>query len=285
MPTHPQGTADHMQHPGKPWCIGKEDWGMMLMPDWQSNTRPLKNTTSKKCFKEGRTSLGLESVVSRRSFVVVQSLSHVWRFAAPWTAARQAFPSFTNSRSVLKPMSIELVMPIQLSHPLSSPFPPSSTYKPIIAGLSYLNDNIMLSPNVLIQFSEDPLRTLLRRVLVQMKDTLPQMSTGTYLGHVVLSSGTFQIWESGWMYHLICSWQNTPCVCLWFTNIVPMKPGCTQRCQMLTMQAPGAIHAFDGPARFQRLPQPLLICDSLLEWVTESHLTREITLCEWSSLF
>ena len=90
-------------------------------------------------------------------------------------------------------MSIELVMPIQLSHPLSSPFPPSSTYKPIIAGFSYLNDNIMLSPNVLMQFSEDTLRTLLRRGLVQMQDTLPQMSTGTYLGHVVLSSGTFQI--------------------------------------------------------------------------------------------
>ena len=82
-------------------------------------------------------------------------------------------------------------MPIQLSHPLSSPFPPS--YKPIIAGFSYLNDNIMLSPNVLMQFSEDTLRTLLRRGLVQMQDTLPQMSTGTYLGHVVLSSGTFQI--------------------------------------------------------------------------------------------
>ena len=43
--------------------------------------------------------------------VVVQSLSHVWLFVTPWTAARQASLSFTNSRSQPKLMSIELVMP------------------------------------------------------------------------------------------------------------------------------------------------------------------------------
>ena len=41
----------------------------------------------------------------------VQSLSHVWLFATPWTAACQAFLSITNSRSPPKPMSIESVMP------------------------------------------------------------------------------------------------------------------------------------------------------------------------------
>ena len=41
----------------------------------------------------------------------VQSLSCVWLFAAPWSAARQASLSITNSRSPPKPMSIELVMP------------------------------------------------------------------------------------------------------------------------------------------------------------------------------
>ena len=41
----------------------------------------------------------------------VQSLSHVWLFATPWTAACQASLSITNSRSLLKLMSIELVMP------------------------------------------------------------------------------------------------------------------------------------------------------------------------------
>ena len=40
----------------------------------------------------------------------VQSLSHVWLFATPWTAARQASLSITSFQSLLKFMSIELVM-------------------------------------------------------------------------------------------------------------------------------------------------------------------------------
>ena len=43
-------------------------------------------------------------------FSLVQSLSHVQLFAAPWTAARQASLFITNSQSLLKPMSIESVM-------------------------------------------------------------------------------------------------------------------------------------------------------------------------------
>ena len=41
----------------------------------------------------------------------VQSLSHVRLFATPWTAACQATLSITNSQSLLKLMSIKLVMP------------------------------------------------------------------------------------------------------------------------------------------------------------------------------
>ena len=41
----------------------------------------------------------------------VQSLSHVWLFAAPWTAVCQASLSITNSWSLLILMSIESVMP------------------------------------------------------------------------------------------------------------------------------------------------------------------------------
>ena len=41
----------------------------------------------------------------------VQSLSHVQLFATPWTTARQASLSITNSQSLLKLMSIKLVMP------------------------------------------------------------------------------------------------------------------------------------------------------------------------------
>ena len=40
-----------------------------------------------------------------------QSLSCVWFFVTPWTTVCQASPSITNSRSLLKFMSIELVMP------------------------------------------------------------------------------------------------------------------------------------------------------------------------------
>ena len=42
---------------------------------------------------------------------VYLSLSHVWLFVSPWTAARQASLSITNSQSLLKFMSIESVMP------------------------------------------------------------------------------------------------------------------------------------------------------------------------------
>ena len=41
----------------------------------------------------------------------VQSLSRVWLFVTPWIAARQTSLSITNSQSLLKPMSIESVMP------------------------------------------------------------------------------------------------------------------------------------------------------------------------------
>ena len=49
--------------------------------------------------------------LSSISCVVVQSLSRVWLFATPWTAAHQASLSFTISWSLLKLMSIELMMP------------------------------------------------------------------------------------------------------------------------------------------------------------------------------
>ena len=51
----------------------------------------------------------------------IQLLSHVWLFATPWVAARQASLSITNSWSLLKLMSIESVMPSNhfiLCHPL-----------------------------------------------------------------------------------------------------------------------------------------------------------------------
>ena len=49
-------------------------------------------------------------------FSSVQSLSHVQLFETPWTAACQASLSITNSQSLLKLMSIDLVMPS--NHPI-----------------------------------------------------------------------------------------------------------------------------------------------------------------------
>jgi len=53
---------------------------------------------------------GLTSSLSIQ-FSSVLLLSHVHLFVNPWTAARQASLSITNSQSLLKIMSIKLVMP------------------------------------------------------------------------------------------------------------------------------------------------------------------------------
>ena len=68
------------------------------------------------------------SVVWR--FSSVQSLSCVQLFVTPWTTARQASLSITNSQGLPKPMSIESVMPsnhLILCRPLLllPPIPPS----------------------------------------------------------------------------------------------------------------------------------------------------------------
>ena len=68
--------------------------------------------------------------MSSVQFSSVQSLSHVWLFATPWIAARQASLSITNSRSSLELMPIKSVMPsshLILCHPLFllPPIPPS----------------------------------------------------------------------------------------------------------------------------------------------------------------
>ena len=72
-------------------------------------------------------------------FSSVQSLSRVRLFATPWTTARQASLSVTNSRSSPKSTSIELVMPsnrLILCHPLlllPSIFPSISVFSNLSA--------------------------------------------------------------------------------------------------------------------------------------------------------
>ena len=71
--------------------------------------------------------------------VAVQSLSRVWLFMTPWTAAYQASLSFTISQSLLKLMPIELMMPsnhLILYHPflfLPSIFPSTRVFSSKLA--------------------------------------------------------------------------------------------------------------------------------------------------------
>ena len=73
------------------------------------------------------------------SFSSVQSLSCVRLFATPWIAARQASLSITNSRSSLKLMYIESVMP---SSHLILCHPPSSCSQSLLASV-YSNESTL----------------------------------------------------------------------------------------------------------------------------------------------
>ena len=95
--------------------------GWLLAPSWvfgikRGNTEFYNFPSSQKELREKKAHL--------LKTWVVQSLSHVQLFATPWTAARQASLSSTVSQSLLKLMSIELMMPsncLILCHPLLLP--------------------------------------------------------------------------------------------------------------------------------------------------------------------
>ena len=85
---------------------------------------------------------------------VVQSLSRVWLFATPWTAAYQFPPPFTITRSSFKLISIELVMPpnlLILCRPLlfkPQSFPASGS-SPMSRFFSWVPDSFCLSYRLL----------------------------------------------------------------------------------------------------------------------------------------
>ena len=77
-----------------PWKIGFSHWANVFL-------------NKMKCYLISSFSfLGILETISS-----VQSLSRVWLFVTPWTAACQASLSITNSWSLFKLMSIESVMP------------------------------------------------------------------------------------------------------------------------------------------------------------------------------
>ena len=90
----------------------------------------LKKSLSRLGMNISMTLLTLELHPQCFLFSSVQSFSHVRLFVTPWTAARQASLSITNSQSLLKLMPIESVLPsshLILCHPLLllPPIPPS----------------------------------------------------------------------------------------------------------------------------------------------------------------
>ena len=88
---------------------------------------PLGWSSSSFCHQEGHTLEGKlkKAHPSPILLVSVQLLSDVQVFATPWTAARQASLSITNSWSSLI-LNVHLFSDaIQLPHPLSFPSPPA----------------------------------------------------------------------------------------------------------------------------------------------------------------
>ena len=129
----------------------------------------------------------------------VQSLSRVQLFATPWTAAHQASLSITNSRSLLKLMSIESVMPsnhLVLCHPLlllPSVFPSIRVFSNqsalCIKWLKYWSFSFSISPSneysELISFRIDQFD------LLAVQETLKSLLQHHSLKALILQSSAF----------------------------------------------------------------------------------------------
>ena len=99
-PAHIQGSLTQVFAVSATWCL-----------EWK------KDSITAHLWRLWNHSASVPSILSNS----VQLLSHVWLSETSWTIARQDSLSITNSRSLLKLMSIELVMPSKhliLCHPL-----------------------------------------------------------------------------------------------------------------------------------------------------------------------
>ena len=82
----------------------------LLCGDWPANSR-LFSTSRLHPLGTDSTPPLVVTIKNVSQFSSVQLLSRVLLFETPWTAARQASLSITNSRSLLKLTSVESVMP------------------------------------------------------------------------------------------------------------------------------------------------------------------------------
>ena len=143
-------------------------------------------------------------------FSTVQSLSHVWLFATSWIAAHQASLSIANSWSLLKLMSIELVMPsnhLILLPPFPSAFNLSQhqgLFKWVSSWPKYWSFSFSTSPSNehsgLISFRMDCL-DLLAVQGTQQSSPIPQFKSITSLVLSFLYSPTVTIIYDYWKNH------------------------------------------------------------------------------------
>ena len=78
-------------------------------------------------------------------FSTVQSLSHVWLFATPWTAAHQTSLSITNSWSLLKLIPFSSCLQ---SFPASGSFPTSQFFAPGVQSIGVSASASVLPMNI-----------------------------------------------------------------------------------------------------------------------------------------
>ena len=83
----------------------------MIFIFWMLSFKPTFSLSTSIFIKRLFSSSSLSAIRVVSSAYHIQSLSHVWLFGTPCTAAHQASLSITNSRSPPKPISIESVMP------------------------------------------------------------------------------------------------------------------------------------------------------------------------------
>ena len=137
-------------------------------------------------------------------FSSVQLLSYVWLFTTPWTAACQASLSITNTRSLLKLMSVELVMPSNhfilccllvllssclQSSPASGSFPMSQFFA---SGSQSIG--VSVSASVLPMYIQDWfLLGLIGLISLQSKQLSRVFSNSTVQKHQFFGSAVFMV--------------------------------------------------------------------------------------------
>ena len=128
----------------------------------------------------------------------VQSLSNVQLFVIPWTAACQASLSITNSQSLLKLMSIELVMPSTISSfviPFSShlqSFPASESF-PVSQFFASGGQCIGASASVLLMNIQDWFPLGLTGYLLAVQGTLSSLQHHSSKASILWGSAFFVV--------------------------------------------------------------------------------------------